>query len=349
MENVNETVRASESDDVRQEIAQMRESMELARSDIRRAKNDVRQFQTEHESHVRRTRALWVLVILLVAGFLAFSRYGWPLLSQRGLLDKIPALQTAMDSMSTNLTAAEQQVGVWAKDRLDFSSRMSEIETNLVPHMKTVRNETRVLSQGLQMLTQQFKRDVEQGVKSLQNRVGGIESIQREHADEVSRLRNELAGIKQELSSVREENVTQTTHIGQIEQAQQSARNDLSSVDRKASVSQSTVNHLSSQVDRQGISFTLPTGRTQLVADGIYLTVNRPNVERQQVDGWVQIARDGRIVWLRGASAQQPIEFTSQSDPRTYQLVFTKIGKNDTVGYLLTPTARDAGPTPSGR
>jgi hypothetical protein len=97
-------------------------------------------------------------------------------------------------------------------------------------------------------------------------------------------------------------------------------------------------------VDRKGISFTLPTGRTQQVADGIYVTVNRPDVKRQQVDGWVQIARDGRIVWLRGANVQQPIEFTSQSDPRSYQLVFTRIGQQDSVGYLLAPMPRsDAG------
>src|SRR5262249_42754341 len=127
----------------------------------------------------------------------------------------------------------------------------------------------------------------------------------------------------------------------QIEQVHQSTRNDLSGLDRRLSSNQSAVRALSSQVDRKRIDFELENGRTQQVVDGIYVTVKKTDVERQQVDGWVQIASDGRFVWLQGQGAQNPIGFSSRADARPDQLVFTRIGRGKAAGYILVPITSD--------
>jgi chromosome segregation ATPase len=345
MRNENDRmVQAAQSDDIRHEIAQMRESVELARSDIRRTKGDVQRFQDEHESHVRRTRALWAIVILLIAGSAGLWWYGSSLVKEhQGLVGKMPVLQSALDNVNTKVSSAGQQLNAWAEDQLGFSNRVAKIETAVSSNMKAIGSQTRTLTQQMQALSQQLRSELDQSLKSLQSRVSGVESIQREHAEEVTRLQKEIAGVRQELAAVREENTSQISRISQIEQAHQSTRNDLNSVDRRVSVNQTAINGLASQVDRQRITFTLPVGRTLQVADGIYLTVNHINVERQQVDGWVQIAHEGRIVWLHEAGAQKPIEFATKADSRAYQLVFTGIQRNDTAGYLLAPlTAREA-------
>jgi predicted nucleic acid-binding Zn-ribbon protein len=292
--------------------------------------------QVAHESHVRRTRALWLIVILLAVGAAGLSWYGSPLLKEHeGLLGKMPALQSTLDNVNNRVTGSEQQISAWAKDRVGFADRMSGIEKSLGSNLKTVRTEVRSMAQ-------QMKYETGQSLQALQNRVSGVESIQREHSEEVGRLRNELAGVRQELASVREENTRHANQISQIEQAHQVTRNDVSGLDRRLSSNQTTVNALSSQVDRKRVDFELQNGRMQQVVDGIYVTIKNTDVGRQQVNGWVQIASDGRIVWLRGEGAQTPINFSSRADARPYQLVFTRVGPNSAVGYVMVPITTSA-------
>jgi chromosome segregation ATPase len=335
MGNEDET---SQVEALRGQIAELRESVETTRWDIGRSKNDIEQNQLAHESHVRRTRALWVIVILLVAGVAGFFWYGSPLLSQhQGLLSKMPVLQSALDNINTRIMATEQQIGGWANDRAGLSDRVSRIEESVTSNLKTVRNEARLMGQ-------QIKQETGQSLQALQNRVTGVESIQREHSEEDAKLRNELAGVREELASVREENARQANQIAsQIEQAHQSTRNDLSGLDRRLSSNQMAVSALGYQVARKRVDFELQNGRTQQIVDGIYVTVKKIDVERQRVDGWIQIASDGRFVWLRGQGAQNPIDFSSRADARSYQLVFTQVGRQDNAkGYVLVPMTSEA-------
>src|SRR5262247_778340 len=97
MRNEKETVQASQTDPIRREIAEVRESVELTRSDIRRTKNDIEQYQGAHESYVRRTRALWAIVVLLVVVVLGFLSHESPLLKEhQGLLGKMLVLQSTL-------------------------------------------------------------------------------------------------------------------------------------------------------------------------------------------------------------------------------------------------------------
>jgi septal ring factor EnvC (AmiA/AmiB activator) len=247
----------------------------------------------------------------------------------------MPALQSTLDSVNSRLISTEQQVSASANDRVGFPDRMSKIEESVGSNLKTVRNEARSMAQ-------QIKYETGQSLQALQNRVTGVESIQREHSEEVARVRTELAGVRQELASVREDNIRQTNQISQLEQAHQSTRNDVSGLDRRLSSNQTAVGALSYQVGRKRTDFELKNGRTLQVVDGIYVTIKNTDVERQRVDGWVQIASDGRIVWLRGEGAQNAIDFSSRADARPYQLVFTRVGRDSAVGYVLVPITNSA-------
>jgi hypothetical protein len=334
MRNEDETLQASQTDAIQKELQQVRESVELTRSDIRRTKNDIANYQGEHETHVRRTRILWGIVVLLVLGAAAFSWYGSPLLKEhRALLGNMPALQSTLDKINTRVMGTEHQISDWANERAGLSDRMSKIEQSVGSNLKTVRNEARLMGQ-------QIKAETGQSLQTLQNRVTGVESIQRERAEEVARLQNELSGVRQELASVREENVRQATELySQVEQVRASTRSDLSGLDRRLTSNQTAVSALDHQVARKRIDFELQNGRTQQVTDGVYVTVKKTDVERQRVDGWVQIASDGRFVWLRGQGAQNPIDFSSRADARPDQLVFTQIGRDTASGYILVPIA----------
>lgn len=92
---------------------------------------------------------------------------------------------------------------------------------------------------------QQIRYETGQRVQALQTRLTGLESIQREHGEQVARLQNELAGARQELASVREDNVRQANEMNsRIEQLHQSTRNDLSVLDRRLHSNQIAVSAL---------------------------------------------------------------------------------------------------------
>ncbi len=336
MRNEKQMFEAQPPDDVQQSLAEMRESVEMVRNDIRRTKTDITRFQDEHESHIRRTTALWVVVVLLFGSLAGLLWYASPMVKQhQGLLSQMPLMRSAFDTVSGRVTATEEKIGEWTKDRSGFADQMSKIENTVGSNLKTVRNEARLWAQ-----------QVRTDVAALENRITGIEAIQREHAQETSQLRQETAhlqgeleGVRKELAGLREENSDQ---IQQVTRAQQSTRNDLTGLDRRLNSNQTAVSALANEIDRQRIDFQLQNGQTQQVAAGIYVTIKQSDIERQKVDGWVQIASDGRFVWLRGEGAQKPIEFSSQADPRPYRLVFTRVGQTGATGYLLVPMTNAA-------
>jgi hypothetical protein len=89
--------------------------------------------------------------------------------------------------------------------------------------------------------------------------------------------------------------------------------------------------------NKKRIDFELSRNQTQEVAPGIYLTVKNTDVENQRIEGWIQIAEEGRTVWIRDQGAQKTISFATAHDLRSCVLVFTRIGKSGAAGYLLVP------------
>ena len=100
----------------------------------------------------------------------------------------------------------------------------------------------------------------------------------------------------------------------------------------------SHVHLLSDDVNRDRIDFEITRNKTHEVAPGIYLTIRNTNVELQRIDGWLQIAEDGRTVQIREQRAQTVVVFATKRDARNRELVFTRIDKSGAAGFLLIPT-----------
>jgi len=155
----------------------------------------------------------------------------------------------------------------------------------------------------------------------------------------MARMQNELVTVQGQLADLRQENAEKMSQVQQqIQETQQSTQRDMSGLDRRLVSNQNQINGLSYQTDRQRVDFELAKGRTEEVSPNIFLTIKDIDVEHQRVNGWLQIANDGRIVWLRDQGMQNPVPFSSRQDQRSYQLVFTQTAKTAVSGYLLVPT-----------
>jgi len=316
------------------DIAQLGQSLEQTRADLRRSRSEVAQYQQGQESHVRRTRVLWGVVALLIAGAIVFSWYGSPILTQhRDMLARVPVLQTALETAGTRISSAEEKVNAWAGDRIGLTDRMAKIEKTVGSNLRTVRSE-------VQAMARQIKSDAGQTFQSLQSRLSGVESVQHENSDQVARLKQELEGVRREMVSLQEENARHINQMQQVQQAQVATRDDVSSLTRRVVTNQNRTQEIAYQVGRERVDFELSKGRTKEVSPGIYLTVKDTNVARQRIDGWLQIASDGRILWLRDEGAQHPVAFSSLRDDRSYQLVVTRVGRDSASGYILAPSTK---------
>lgn len=111
-----------------------------------------------------------------------------------------------------------------------------------------------------------------------------------------------------------------------------------SNKDRQVVSTGGNLHLLSDGVNRNRIDFRVSRNRTQEVAPGIYLTIKYTDLENQRIDGWLQIAEDGRTVLIRSHDAQKVMSFSTKNDERYRELVFTHIDRNGVSGYLLIPT-----------
>ena len=280
----------------------------------------------------RRTGIIPAVVVLLIAGVIAVAWVGYPLITKHfsSQPNPLPVAKAEPNPLDARLNSAEEKLNGWMYERAGLMDRMNQIEKSLGTNIRRARSEATALVEGV-------KREMGQSLAAIQSRVSGVESIQHETHDEIARLQDDLATARRELEAIRQTTAQQTSQVRLIEQAQQSTQSQVSGLQGRMLSNQNRVDTLSHQVDRRRIDFEVSKDRTDEVVPGIYLTVKRTDVGRQQVNGWLQIASDGRFVWLSGTGAQHPIAFSSRGDDRASQLVFTRIEDRSAAGYVLVP------------
>jgi chromosome segregation ATPase len=319
------------------DVARITTSLEQTQLEMKRTRTELTQCRDLQISQTRKTRLLWAVAALLVASLIGIAWVGSPLLTEQGgLRNRLPVAQASLDSMGGRLKVAEGQLHKLEKEQPALSNRIGRLETSTSAGIRRARSESIALTEGV-------KREMNQNMDAINFRIGGIESTQREAHDEVAAVQSDLASVRQDLAETQGADAQQTSRILELDQAQQSTRDQVAGLENRMSAGQGMIDALSSEVDRQRIDFEVSKNRADELVKGIYLTVNKTDVARQQLDGWLHIVGDGRIVWLHDAGAQHPIAFASLKDARPYQLVFTRVANGGVVGYLLVPQARIKG------
>jgi len=176
----------------------------------------------------------------------------------------------------------------------------------------------------------------------LSSREEKLDSRNQNSQDEQNRISERAPSSESELTQAKNadeeiQNVRQSVQP-QRESESPGTVDAPSNLERKLqNASWNTLQLLADAVNRNRIDFEVPRNKTQEVAPGIFLTVRDTNVERQQINGWLQISEDGRTVWLRDQNAQKVMIFATTHDERSHELVITRVGKQGVAGFLLIP------------
>src|SRR2546422_10664188 len=119
------------------EMNRVRETVEQTRNDIKRTRRDLDEHVEKYQSRFRRILVFGAIVVLIVAGLIGFSWYGYSSLKDYGpLLTQVPGLQKLASTMNDRLTSMEGKVTDWVNDQTSLTERMAKIETTVGSNLR---------------------------------------------------------------------------------------------------------------------------------------------------------------------------------------------------------------------
>jgi uncharacterized phage infection (PIP) family protein YhgE len=289
-------------------------------------------------SGLRDPRILWGAIVVIVLSVVGLSWYAHSFMTGTGtLLAEIPSLQQLTNTMGDRLNAVDGKLNEWASDRTTLTDQIAKVEKAASANLKTARNQAQSIANEV---GQRVRQEMAENLQRLQARLGNVESTQRETADHVSQLQAELTSVRQQMASMQEQNAQRLSEVQAAAEADVNRINSqMSTMRGQVTTHADKLQALNNEVGRERTTFALSANQTRQIASGIYVTVSHTDVAHQKVDGWMQLADEGRIVWIRGLGAQEALTFATRSDNRTHELVFTAIQPNGASGYVLLPTA----------
>jgi hypothetical protein len=306
--------------DIRQvtdEIARLSESVEHIRSDVMQTWEEMNAHVDAYESHVRRMRVLWGVVIGLTISLVSVAWFGYSLIrEQRALLDQV--------DFQNVKSAGDRTIAV--KPQPNFST-----ERNNLQSAPAVAQQQAQGSSG--QFGQSGTNETNQDAAGTPGDIGDAKARQNQVQDRQSAIqeKNDLRNQSSEVPAARSQPVQRPG------QPQQETKNRSSAVDRPAVSAPSKAESSAPALEGRRVDFAVPTNRTEQVISGIYLKVSRADTGQQKVDGVLQIASESRILNIRDQRALEPMTFYTRRDNKTLQLVFTRIARNEVAGYVVVP------------
>lgn len=315
---------------VADKIARFKESAERANAETRAdlTRLETRQHlqeeerESERKSRKRTSTALWCAVVLLAAGLISVSWYGVPLLrNHSSLLAQLPSLQESYQSLAQRADATEEQLRAWTSEQAGMVKRLTNIEKRVTANLQLARRESQQMATEVR---QRMEAEINNRLQPMLARLGQVESNQLAEQARLEELRDEVNSFRQETGQ-------------QLAQLRQDGSRNFADLNQQIAWTKRDLDDLSKKGEFTRVDFEAAKHRSQELAPGISLNVNKTNVSYQRVDGWLQLVPGGKTVWVRGQGIEQPIFFFTQKESRPHALVFTRVSQNDSVGYLLIP------------
>jgi chaperonin cofactor prefoldin len=270
--------------------------------------------------HGGQSKTLWGLVVLLAVGLGALAYHGYHMVkNQDAQITQLFGSQGTLSTLGQRADAAESKLHDLAGGWQDVGQRVTKLEGRVAADARETRRYADTL---MQQLHQQMTAEMDARTSTLDARLRQVES---EQADQHAQMAQVEANLKQEISTVREEN-----------------GRDLSGVRQQGETNARDVNALSHKFDQERIDFELAKGQNKELLPGIELRIRGMNPAYQRYHGALWLLQDRRTVWLRDQSVHEPVRFFHKDGGGPYELVVTDVTKKAVVGYLLAPVKSEA-------
>jgi chromosome segregation ATPase len=318
----------------------MGDLMEQTKSEVRRLRQQLERQEDENESHTRRTTILSIVlaVLLLLLGGATWAAYPALREGQKAAVGML-GLQTTANSLGDQLKAVEAKADNVTGLVPALTSRMDQLEAGMKSTVQAARTQAQAAAT---QVGERLRADINVSIQAIQSRLSGVESNQREASAHVAQLEDQIAGLKRELASMRDESSSSIERIKKLQEDQQAQTSAMSGLDQRMTSSQSTIESISGRMMRMRVEFEMQSKKPEQIAPGYFLTIKRIDTGKQEVDATLEVAADSRVLTIRGQGIQKPAVFYTSADSRPIELVFTDITRNKITGYVLMPGAGDS-------
>jgi chromosome segregation ATPase len=323
------------------DFVRMKDWIRQARSDSERAlvhseqtREHINELREELDLQNRKSRRGTVSSVLLWIALLGAGAYGYfALKGGGGLAAQVPVLQDSFQVISQRLGNAEAQLRDWAGNWDAMAARLDKAEKTAAGTLRASRDFTTEQTAKVQ---HEMRDEMDNRSRSMEARLARAEAAQQQD-------RTQLATLQQEVGTLRSESAQQ------LAQAQRQNGQEFGNLRREINQNRDDFNTFARHEEKWRADFEISKAQRREVAPGLALTVQKTDVARQQLDGWVQIVPDGKILWLRQHGIHQPMLFRNQRDDQTYELVFTRVTKDGAVGYALLPRYPSSEKSPAAK
>jgi chromosome segregation ATPase len=157
----------------------------------------------EHERHEKLTRFLSVVLGLLILLFAGAAWLAYPTLANgKKTIADLYSLQGVSNTLSEHFNALQGNFKKMSADGPALSTRMDKLQASMKTNLQAARNQAQAVA------TQTGKRlreEMNQSLQAIESRLTGLESNQKESSDRVNRLQQQVVGLQQEITRMREE------------------------------------------------------------------------------------------------------------------------------------------------
>ena len=271
-------------------------------------------------------RGIWsVAAILLTIGLVGASTW-WlnsELKTQGSSVAKLLGMQQTVDSLGRRMIGAETALSLLPAEMNKVTGRVDALDKKVAAAQKAA-----VARPAVSTPASPAVAELGTSVAQLNEQMAKLQAQHEDDAAKIESLRGDLASTRQETAQQ-----LAAVKSGIPHDAMPAVAGLQSAVDRN----EAGITSLANKMDRDRQDFEVHEDRVVEVVPGVLLTIRETNVGRQEVSGWVYLENDRRVVYLKNHGLLQPITVFGVYGKDSYDIVITRVRKNDAVGFVLSP------------
>jgi hypothetical protein len=267
----------------------------------------------------RRTAGLWTAIATLTVALAVAAVYGYSVISKYN--DELAMLSARVNSYSgvpQQLNKLEAGLNKWNSGQENLAAQIRNMDAGWNSGL----NDVRLHSAELVAYTNRKEHDeLNQRATDLNLQIAGIASRENLELAHIAELEKELANARQDLAL-----------------SKASYNRELAALQDQQVSSQQEINSLNDALSTNQVSFLAEKRHDAQVAQGVSLHLTGTDQTHQRFSGRIWIESTHRRIWVRNHPSELPVVFYPKSDGAAYELVVTRVNRNDVSGYLLLPT-----------
>lgn len=271
----------------------------------------------------RRLRGVFQIVLLLA--LIGGVWYAWPWLTEQSAkLARIPEIQKALAVVEQRATDVEEELRLRRADWAGLRERLAGFDRKLDDGLAGAKRHAESVSAGIE---KRIDGRLNATAAQLEDSLAKIRAAQDAESGRLAALRGEVNQLREELGNTRLA----------ADRNRDETRGEFRNIQERLEHGDERLAAISGRMHRDRIDFEVAKNVSREVAPGILLQLTGTDVRRSRFKGWMRLAPEGRTMWFQDQGLNQPVLFYQKGTSQAGQLILTRVGKNDAVGYLLLP------------